>query len=97
MFKGANSPRQSLVFAKLRLQSAENGRKQRGHEKTLLPIEILPKTVEKATRKDATHDGNLDLKKGPGELGGRSMLGYYVLQESVFWIWFLHRFLHVGG
>ena len=28
---------------------------------------ISPKTVEKAIRNSATHDGNLELKKGPGE------------------------------
>ena len=48
-------------------------RKKRVHEKALLTTEILPKTVGKATRKSATHDGNLELKKGPGELGGRPL------------------------
>ena len=43
--------------------------KKRVHENTLFPTSILPKTVEKTTRNNATHDGNLELKKVPGKLG----------------------------
>ena len=71
--------------------------KKRVHEKTLFPTSFLPKTVEKATRKTLIRTKGLKLKGVPGDQGAQVLLRYYVLQESVFWVWFLHRFLHVSG
>ena len=67
------------------------------HEKTLFPTSILPKTVEKTNRKSANHDKHLELEGGSRDTRGTYVLGYYVLQENVFWVWFLYRFFQVSG
>ena len=56
-----------------------------------------PKPVKKATRKTLITTKFLNLKGFRGTRGRRSCCGIYVLQESVFWVWFLHSFLHVSG
>ena len=64
----------NLRLAKTRLwrrlfAPMEKRGKKRVHEKTILTTEIRGKT----TRKNATHDGNLEVKGGPGGTRGATL------------------------